>query len=462
MLGQVLLGKYRITRQLDEGGMSNILLARQTFPDREVVVKVLKDQYRRQTKAAEHFRREIFIMSRLEHPNALAVFDSAPHDPRGPILVMEYLRGTDLAGLMRRTGRFTPERTGRLLGQLCDVLGYVHQQGVIHRDLKPGNVMILYPGTPQETVKLMDFGLAKMSNMLYISPDEITDLGLPAASGTPEYISPEMVRGIEMDNRGDLYSVGVMLFEMLTGRRPFLHSGVEALLVAHANEQPPTFAEVGVTDVPPAVEAVVRSCLEKFPDRRPANATELALAYERAVGRRITATRGSAPGTISGLRPAVRPQQASGLRPAISTQQMSGLRPAVRPDAAASDASAVRHSIEATMPEAMALVKVKGFIYDLGGEVLESVPGMIRVRLNESQPKKSGGLFGWFDQGSRTATQAMPGSDIELHMERRDPANTGKLTITLVLRPTSGRSSPEWRERCGQISRDLQAYLMGR
>src|SRR5205823_13790966 len=143
------------------------------------------------------------------------------HDPGGPILVMEYLRGVDLNALIHREGRFSAERAGRLLVQLCDVLQAAHDQGVVHRDLKPGNLMILHPGTPQETLKLMDFGLAKMHSMLYISPDELVDFNLPAASGTPEYISPEMVRGGEMDARGDLYSVGVILFEMLTGKRPF-------------------------------------------------------------------------------------------------------------------------------------------------------------------------------------------------------------------------------------------------
>ncbi|MGL4552793.1 MAG: hypothetical protein ACRC33_16580, partial [Gemmataceae bacterium] len=135
--------------------------------------------------------------------------------------------------------------------------------------------------------------------------------------------------------------------------------------------------------------------------------------------------------------------------------------PAAGPDPTVGDRGAVRQSVEATMPEAMALVKVKGFIYDLGGEVVESVPGMIKVRLQEKKPAAGGG--GWFG-GSSTASalKTASGTEIELHLERRDPANASKLTITLVLRPLGGMVTAEWRKRGEAIGRDLQAYLMKR
>src|SRR5262245_35676767 len=121
MLGQVLLSNYRVSRLLDEGGMSKIYLARQLDQNRDVVVKVLKEPMRAQPKTVEHFRREIHIMSHFQHPNTVAVFDSATKGPHGPMLVMEYLRGVDLNTLLVREGRFTPDRTGRILAQLCDV-----------------------------------------------------------------------------------------------------------------------------------------------------------------------------------------------------------------------------------------------------------------------------------------------------------------------------------------------------
>ncbi len=443
MLGQLLLGKYRVTRQLDEGGMSKIYLARQDNPSREVVVKVLKEALRLQTKPVEHFRREIYIMSRFKHPNSVEIYDFETRGPFGPIMVMEYLRGIDLNLLQQREGRFTPERVGRLLGQLCDALQSAHDQGVVHRDLKPGNLMILHAGTPQETLKVMDFGLAKMSSMLYISPDELINFNLPPASGTPEYISPEMVRGVDMDGRGDLYSVGVILFELLTGRRPFLYSTVEGLMIAHAQSPPPTFAEVGCRDlVPPALEAVVLSCLAKHPDERPRSAWELAQMYERALGKRVL------------------PLREARSTPATAQSRVPGAP--IAPTAV--DRNAYRHSLEVNMVEAMAMVKLRGFVYDLGGEVLESVPGMIKVRIvDRSAEKKRDGLFGWMSN-SRSAAVATAGltTDLELHMERRDPQQASKLTITLVMRPAGGLATQEWRDHCARVTRDLQAYLMGR
>jgi serine/threonine-protein kinase len=470
MLGQLILGKYKVMRPLDEGGMSKLYLARQQDLARDVVVKVLKDQLRAQAKTVEHFRREIYITARFNHPHAVAGYDFSTSEKNGgPLLVMEYLRGVDLAALQQRDGRFPPERVGRLLAQLCDVLQYAHEQGIVHRDLKPGNLMILHPGTPQEMVKLMDFGLAKMSNMLYISPEELIDFRLPAASGTPEYISPEMVRGNEMDGRGDLYSVGVILYELLTGRRPFVHGSIEELMLAHADDRPPSFAEAGLPGVvPPAVEAVVMSCLAKYPDQRPRDAWELAQSYERALGRRILNGRATGrPTAQGGLSPqGLRPSAQGGLRPSAQGEMRPSAQGQLRPRSSAqvpvvpaAERNAYRQSIDATMPEAMALLKLKGFIYDLGGEVVESVPGMIKVRLIEAEEKKSGGgLFGWMS-GSKQGMVATA-TDVELHMERPDPAQTSRLTITLVMRP-GGAVTPEWRDRCAAVGRNLQAYLMG-
>ncbi len=294
---QVVLGKYKVIRQLDQGGMSNLYLARQLDQDREVVIKALQPQLAN-TKNREHFRREIHIMSRFQHPNAVSYIDSSSSDPAGPILVMEFLRGIDLNLLLRRTGKFSPDRAGRILAQLCDVLQAIHELGIIHRDLKPGNLMILHPGTPQETVKLMDFGLAKMTSMLYISPEEVVDCSVPTAAGTPEYICPEQVRSGDMGPRGDLYSVGVILFEMLIGKRPFEHAGIRELLLAHLEETPPTFADLGLPDlVPVPLERVIRACLEKYPEDRPASAMDLVQEYEQALGKRINIRR--SPATVS-------------------------------------------------------------------------------------------------------------------------------------------------------------------
>jgi eukaryotic-like serine/threonine-protein kinase len=443
MLGQVVLNRYKVIRQLDQGGMSTIYLGRQQDVARDVAIKVLQPQLLANAKTREHFRREIHIMSRFQHPNAVTYYDSDAKNPRGPILVMEYLRGLDLGLLLPRQGKFNPERVGRLLAQRCEVLQTAHDAGIVHRDLKPGNLMIIGAGTPQETLKLMDFGLAKMTSMLYISPDDLFDYSLPATAGTPEYICPEQVRSGEMDNRGDIYSVGVILFELLTGKRPFQGASARDLMLAHLEDTPPTFADVGLTEpVPPGIERLVLSCLSKYPDERPKTAMDLAQRYEMALGRRLNLRRA--------------------LPPTNGTSSNSGTIPVPLPSsqgvAKNADRGSFQCSLEASMPEAMAMIKLKGFIFDLGGEVIESVPGMIHVRIPDGQNEaKKGGMFGWAKSQSAVQTA----TELELRMERKDPNQPSKLTVTLVMRP-SGQPSGDWQTRCRKIGQDLQAYLMGR
>jgi serine/threonine-protein kinase len=442
MVGKVFLGKYMVITDLAEGGMSRLFLARQAPSGREVVVKLLKDEFLAERETTEHFRREIHVTTNFKHPNAVTAIDSALNTPQGPVLVMEYLRGIDLYELLRRKGRLPAQRVGPLLAQLCDVLQAAHDAGIIHRDLKPGNCMILSAGTSRETLKLMDFGLAQMRSVLYIAPEEVDDPRTGAAAGTPEYMCPELIRGRGMDHRGDLYSVGVILFELLTGRRPFEADTPDDLMLAHMHNPAPRFADIGFGDlIPPAVEVVVQSCLAKSPEQRPASATELARRFIHAIGGTTPFPRTPQPG--SGL--AARPKSGLGIV----------------------DRFAFRQSIEAVMPEAMALVKIKGFIHDLGGDVLDSVPGVIKVRLPDKQPttQKKISIFSLGESGSKrvSALQVVGVTDMELHMEREDPAQPSHLTVTLMMRPAGGALvTPAWRSRCNQIGRDLQAYLMGR
>lgn len=451
MLGRVLLGKYRVSRLLDQGGMCKIWLARQTDTNQEVVIKVLQEPLLRQPRPRELLRREIHILSRFQHPHVVGYLDAAPNDPGGPVLVLEHLRGLDLSMLLHREGRLMPERAGRLLVQLCDVLGAAHQAGIVHRDIKPGNLMILHPCTPQEKVKLMDFGLAKMSSLLYIGADDLVNSLTPSASGTPEYIAPEQACGHDIDARGDLYSVGVVLYEMLTGRRPFEHTSADALLRAHAGETPPTFAERGIRHVPLAVEEVVRDCLAKHPDQRPGDAAELAQRYEAALGKRLSTPPSSTSGPFR-----LNPQTLAdpGPRQTPST-----------PVPGADDRLALRHDFEANMPESMAMLKLKGFLHDLGSEVVETLPGLVRVRMGEPPaPKRRSGLFALLSGGQRSApaVASVPPTDLELRMERGDPGQPSSLRISLIMRPRGGVPTPEWRTHCQKIGLDLKAYLMGR
>jgi serine/threonine-protein kinase len=249
--------------------------------------------------------------------------------------------------------------------------------------------------------------------------------------------------------------VGVVLYEMLTGRRPFERSSAEALLQAHAHEAPPGFVERGCTQIPAAVERLVQSCLAKMPDQRPRDAAELAYRYESALGRRLSAPRRTGSGLFSLKQPASNtPAPDSAPRPTPST-----------PVPTAADRHALRHEFEADMPEAMAMLKLRGFLHDLGSQVIESVPGKIRVRLGQPEaPKKKSGIFSLLERNERKSgvLQMATMTDVELRMERRDPARPSMLTITLIMRPGGGMANLEWRTRCQKIGADLKAYLMGR
>ncbi|HKB35992.1 MAG TPA: serine/threonine-protein kinase, partial [Gemmataceae bacterium] len=275
MVGRVFMGRYEILRLLGEGGMGRVYLARQLDLGRQVVVKVMHDHIAADTVFRDRFRREMQLMAHFQHPYAVALYDASLDDPQGPCIVMEYIRGVTLDVLLSRNGRLTPMRVGRLLGQLCEVLQAAHSEGIIHRDLKPANLMIVDPDTPYEILKVMDFGLAKPIVHDPSLPFPLTNGDFTV--GTPGYMCPEQARGEEMDHRGDLYSIGAILFELLAGRLPFAGRSTMDILLAHATEDPPSFAAIGApAAVPPEIERVVQTCLAKSADQRPRTARELA------------------------------------------------------------------------------------------------------------------------------------------------------------------------------------------
>lgn len=441
-MSRVFLGRYEPIRLLGEGGMGKVYLARQTDLGRQVVVKVMHDHISADPKFRDRFQRETLLMARFQHPNVVTLYDASLNDPQGPCIVMEYIRGITLDTLLQRNTRLTPARVGRLLNQLCEALQAAHDQGIIHRDLKPGNLMVVDPDTPYEKVKVMDFGLAKLCNdssgMAMIH--KTSETGVDFAVGTPGYISPEQVRGEEIGVQSDLYSVGVILFELLTGKLPFAREETMDVLLAHATDPPPSFESLGACGwVPSAVEAVVQSCLEKKPSDRPAGARELAKRYETA------------------LFEANEPAAAQQAAPAESDAMTP---PAGSPSAAPTvfDPSVVVHKLEAWMPDVLATHKLRGFVNDMGGEVLESVPGRIRMRLGESSNGSQPGLSSWFGLRKKAAVV-----DVELLLERCNSKQPSLLQITVRMSSPDRKAvtHPMWRERCLQLFCDLRGYLAG-
>lgn len=441
MVGRIFLNRYEAVRLLGEGGMGRVYLARQLDLGRHVVVKVMHEHLAADPKFCERFQRETLLMARFQHPYAVTLYDASLNDPQGPCIIMEYIRGVTLDQLLRRNGRLSVARVGRLLNQICEVLQAAHSEGIIHRDLKPANLMVVDPDTPYEKIKIMDFGLAKLASPT-VSMMNITEENTEFAVGTPGYMCPEQAKGEEMDHRGDLYSIGIILYELLTGRLPFTGGSTMDIMIAHVQETPPSFAAIGLIDaVSPAIEKVVLDCLQKDPQDRPSSARELAERYEAA---------------LMGEQTEV--EAVSTCPAALDHGDTQANNPAT---IKTTDPLALVHHIEAWMPETVAQYKLRGFVQDVGGEVLESVPGRIRVRLGArgSFYGNRSGSFRWLGLGRKNGY-----FDMELQFKRADPERDSLLRITVVLKPCGkeNATSIDWRERGNQIFCDLRAYVMGR
>ncbi len=295
--GQVIFGKYRLEEKIGEGAMGEVWLVENIQLDRRSALKLIKQEVAQNDKGWHRFKREARLMAQLTHPNAVAVYDFKRTHSMGYI-EMEFVRGRSLDKYLAefKGQPMTLLWTADILDQLCSVLqdahGHVDEKRgkakpIIHRDLKPSNLMLVDKKPPGQNLKVLDFGIAKMIED-EASP-ELTAAG--DLVGTPAYMSPEQIRGGitkegtgEIDCRSDLYSVGVLLYQFLTGSLPFKALSKMAMLAAHLNWQPPPMKEANPeSQVPAQVERLVMSCLEKNPDRRPQSARELAEKFRAAI-----------------------------------------------------------------------------------------------------------------------------------------------------------------------------------
>ncbi len=270
LVGKVLDGRFRIVERLGAGGMGTVYKAVQAPLDRIVALKVLNPNY--DSKRDPGFQRRFFleasVTSKLKHPNTITVIDYGKTDEDIYYLAMEYVEGVTLAQVLVSEGLIPWQRALHITQQICRSLREAHRAGMIHRDLKPANVMVCNEETDSDLVKVLDFGLVKsfMPEALAQEPAELTQAGV--FLGSPQYMAPEQARNIA-DPRSDIYSVGVVLFQMLTGKPPFWAEQSIDVIVKHMKEPPPAMHSVRPDlDLPPEVEALVRRCLEKEPAKR--------------------------------------------------------------------------------------------------------------------------------------------------------------------------------------------------
>jgi serine/threonine-protein kinase len=277
VVGTVLEGAYRITRLIGEGGMGAVYEAVQLRLNKRVAIKLMARDLAANREALARFHREAEITSHLGHPHLVNVVDFGQAESGEPYLVMEYLEGEDLDHRLRRVSRMPIEAVVHVVRQVASALNAAHDQGVVHRDLKPGNVFLLQvPGEP-DFVKVLDFGISKMK----AARTQLTSAS--AVMGTPNYMSPEQATGMvdDIDHRADQWALACIAWEMLLGRGPFVADDVAALLYQIINLDPHPLA-TRVPGLPPAVEQVLRRALSKRLDGRFPSMREFSRALETA------------------------------------------------------------------------------------------------------------------------------------------------------------------------------------
>ncbi|HEY2744284.1 MAG TPA: protein kinase [Polyangia bacterium] len=278
MLGELVDGRYQIVELIGEGGMGRVYRAEQVRLQRSVAVKVLHQSWSNVPEVGRRFEREAIALARLDHPNCVAVQDFGRLPDGSLFLVMSYLRGA----LLRAALDDTPFVTGRALHVARHVaagLAHAHQAGIVHRDVKPENVMLVHHEGDPDFAKIFDFGLVKLLEPEPGADTKLTMMG--QRFGTPAYMSPEQALGRAVDPRSDLYSLTVVLYEMLTGRPLFAGADEESLLVMHAARAAPTLAEGAEgRSFPAPLEELVRRGLAKKPEERPADAGEYLAALD--------------------------------------------------------------------------------------------------------------------------------------------------------------------------------------
>jgi len=281
LIGQTLDGRYKILRVIGEGGMGVVYEAEHVLIEKRVAIKVLRDTFTSRPDVVERFRQEAKSASKIGHPNIVDVSDFGETLSGQSYIVMEMLSGEDLADLLARERVLSSARATRLVFQVARALHATHKKNIVHRDLKPENIYLIERDGATDIVKVVDFGVAKMSDVETPAGRRLTRTGM--IFGTPEYMSPEQALGKPFDHRVDIYALGAIFYELLTGRVPFEGDNFMEILAKHGHAPVPTLREANpTTQVSAELESIVMRTLCKDPDQRYQSMGELANALRAA------------------------------------------------------------------------------------------------------------------------------------------------------------------------------------
>ncbi|MCA9662954.1 MAG: protein kinase, partial [Myxococcales bacterium] len=281
LFGTVLADRYRVLDLIGKGGMGKVYLAEHVAIGKKVAIKVLSQAYCHRPDQVKRFLREARAASTIEHENVIDITDFGEMPNGSVFFAMEYLQGEDLGKLLRRHGRLPWPRARRIILQICRALQAAHARGIIHRDMKPENCFLITRGGRRDFVKVLDFGIAKVVDEERKVSHTLTQAG--ALIGTPEYMAPEQVTGEVADPRMDIYSIGCIMYQLLTGRLPFQDKTMFGVLTQQVNMKPPPLREVAPeAEIPEEVEAIVLKAMEKTKEARYQTMLELVEAIAAA------------------------------------------------------------------------------------------------------------------------------------------------------------------------------------
>jgi serine/threonine-protein kinase len=284
LLGTKLADRYLIQSLVGHGGMGVVYKARHELMERTVAIKMLQLSMTTDTQNVQRFQHEGKAASRLNHPHVITLYDYGISPTGQPYLVMDYLEGVSLSGIIKNDGQIGVERGLRIFKQVCEALEHAHQQRIIHRDLKPSNIMLVTHEEEKDFVKVVDFGVAKIMPWGGEDVQRLTQTG--EVCGSPVYMSPEQCLGQKLDQRSDIYSMGIVMYESLTGQLPHLGKTMVETMAKHLNDKPKPFNEIRPDlYIPERLEAVVFKALEKDPNIRPQSMEQLREELEFSIPR---------------------------------------------------------------------------------------------------------------------------------------------------------------------------------
>jgi serine/threonine-protein kinase len=457
LVGTVLAGRYRIERLLGSGGMGSVYRAEHVLMRKACAVKVLHREMTQVKEVVARFEREAVAAARIEHPHVAAATDFGQLDNGSFYLVLEFIEGKSLSQLIFESGPLPEERALVIARQIADALAAAHGAGIIHRDLKPDNVMLVAKEGANDFVKVLDFGIAKvkLDGDPGVSQPALTRLN--TVMGTPEYMAPEQARGETVDHRADLYTVGIILYEMLAGRSPFRHEEFVVVLTKKLTEDPPP--------LPAHVSAATRDLVEKLLQRTPADRPQSALAVVRAIDGILGYSSANVAFTpVSGQGAAIKPPSSSVSSEAVAyANTVMGESPAIATE------KPWRRAARSTWTHGVALAKrrvaIKGRQVPLGvlGGALVLLPVLLALLVSAGSSVVGGGPVA---AGSGAGAVAEVDDDLDDLMKRAEGGDRTALA-ELLGRAAEAKLAPAYRAlgrgyfKIGQMDAGLRAYRSG-